>query len=131
MFDKKIIKQFIVFNFFAIVVVLGFQYYTTPELYWNFNILEIGLTSSVLIIYCLIHFYEHLKTTYKYFFFCFGLTFYLTSSMLIFLSGNTTLVFFTEPFYMDIWVFNSLFYIFYQYLVFKEWRFLNNKVVIE
>ena len=122
--NDKIMKQFIVFNLFAVASVLFFQYYNNPELYWQFNVLEIALTSIILIFYCIVHFYKHLKTTYEYFFFCFGLTFYLTSSMLIFLSGNTTLVFFEDPFYMDIWVFNSLFYILYQYLVFKEWRFL-------
>ena len=126
-FDNKKLKTFILFNLFVVFFVLIYQYYNTPKLYREFNVLEIGLTSSLLIVYCIIHFYRNLKSSFDYFYFCFGLTFYLTSSMLIFLSGNTTLVFFEEPFYSDIWVFNSLFYILYQYLIFKEWKYLNNK----
>ena len=126
-FDNKKLKVFIFFNLIVIGFILAYQYYNTPNLYWEFNLLEIGLTSSLLIFYSIIYFYRHLKSTFDYFYFCFGLTFYLTSSMLIFLSGNTTLVFFEKPFYFDIWLFNSLFYIFYQFMVFKEWRFLNKE----
>lgn len=126
-FDSKRLKFFIIFNFIFVAIVLGVQYYNNPSLYLEFNVLEIGLTSFLLIVYCIIHFYKYLKSSFEYFYFCFGLTFYLTSSMLIFLSGNTTLVFFEEPFYFDIWVFNSLFYILFQYLVFKEWKYLNDK----
>ena len=127
LFDSKRLKFFIILNFVFVAIVLGVQYFNNPLLYWEFNVLEIGMTSFLLIFYCIIYFYRHLKSSFDYFYFCFGLTFYLTSSMLIFLSGNTTLVFFEEPFYFDIWVFNSLFYIFYQYMVFKEWRFLNKE----
>jgi hypothetical protein len=48
----------------------------------------------------------------------------------IFLSGNTDSVIFTEPFILDFWFFNSLFYILYQFLIFKEWRSLNNKIKV-
>lgn len=129
-FDNKKLKNFIFFNLIVVGFILAYQYYNNPKLYWEFNVLEIGLTSSLLVVYCIIHFYRHLKFSFDYFYFCFGLTFYLTSSMLIFLSGNTTLVFFEEPFYCDIWVFNSLFYILYQYLIFKEWKYLNKKIEV-
>ena len=130
LFQDKVLKQLILFCFLGVVAVLAYQYYNNPSIYWQFNVLEISLTSSLLILYCAIHFYKHLKTTYNYFFFCLGISFYLISSMLIFLSGNTTLVFFEEPFYMDIWVFNSLFYIFFQSMIYKEWRVLNNKATL-
>jgi len=47
------------------------------------------------------------------------------------LSGNTDTVIFTEPFVLDLWFFNSLFYILYQFLIYKEWKTLNSKVVIK
>jgi hypothetical protein len=53
----------------------------------------------------------------------------LLCSSIIFMSGNLELVFFYEP-YIDIWVFNSILYIIYQLLVFKEWKTLtkNNRI---
>lgn len=131
LFNDKALNRLVYLCFCGVVVILAYQYYNNPSIYWQFNVLEITLTSSILILYCAIYFYKHLKTTYNYFFFCFGLTFYLISSMLIFLSGNTTLVFFESPFYMDIWVFNSLFYILFQFMIYKEWRVLNNKAIFE
>lgn len=127
-FEDRRIKVVVLLNLIGVNLVLGIQYFMQPELYWEFNLLEIGVTSSVLLLYCAFHFYQNLKTSYQYFFFCFGLSFYLTSSMLIFLSGNTALVFFEEPFYFDIWIFNSLFYIFYQFMIYREWQSLNKKI---
>jgi hypothetical protein len=49
---------------------------------------------------------------------------YMLSTSIIFLLGNVELVFIKDP-YIDIWVFNSIFFIVYQFLIFKEWRYLN------
>jgi hypothetical protein len=38
-------------------------------------------------------------------------------------------VIFTKPFVLDLWFFNSLFYILYQFLIYKEWKDLNHKEV--
>ncbi len=104
--------------------IIAGQYFKNPLLYWQFNTFEIGATSVLLIFYCLVYFFKNLKVTHEYFYFCLGLTYYLTSSVLIFLSGNTEFVFFVKPFYFDIWIFNSLFYILYRFFIFKEWRLL-------
>jgi hypothetical protein len=121
---NTILKKIVSFNLVIILLILSFQYYQTSSLYWKFNYFEIESTSIILILYSIIYFYENLKGTYRYFYFCLGLTFYLTSSCLIFLSGNTELVFFKEPFYFDIWIFNSLFFIMYQIFIYKEWKYL-------
>lgn len=125
LYKKTILKLIILINLIVVSLFIGNQYYNNPALYWKFNNIEIGITSSLLLIYALIHFYNNLKESHIYFYFCYGLTFYLISSALIFLSGNTELIIFTEPFFIDIWVFNSLFYILYQVLIYKEWRFIN------
>lgn len=127
LFEEKWMKMIVRVNVVLIFLILGFQYTINTELYWKFNPLEIGLTSSILLAYCCFHFYKHLKSSYKYFYFCLGIVFYLSCSMFIFLTGNTSMVFFKEPFYFDIWLFNSLFYLFFQYLIYKEWVFLNRK----
>ena len=103
-------------NLLLVLIGLSVQYMVTPSLFWEFNNYEIGVTSILLIFYCIFYFYENLTSSYTYHFFCMGLTFYLTSSCLIFLTGNTQLVFFTEPIFLDIWILNSLFFILFQVL---------------
>lgn len=125
LFKEKLLKLLVVINWIVVILIIGYQYIANPELYWKFNIFEIGITSIILFAYCVIYFFKNLEVNHSYFYFCLGLTFYLSSSAFIFLSGNTELVFFEKPFYFDIWVFNSLFYILYQSLIFKEWKLLN------
>ena len=130
-FKNKLLKKIAHINLAIVLLILSFQYYKTPSLYWKFNNFEIGVTSILLIFYSIVYFYENLKESYKYHFFCFGLTFYLMSSCLIFLSGNTQLVFMNEPVYLDIWIFNSLFFILFQILIYKEWKFLVKKSLVQ
>lgn len=128
-FKNAFLKKLVLLNSIVVLLILSFQYYRNPNLYWSFNYFEIGITSILLVLYAVVYFYENLKETYNYFYFCLGLVFYLTSSCLIFLTGNTELVFFTEPFYFDIWIFNSIFFILYQALIYQEWRNLRMKVM--
>jgi len=128
-FKNKLLKKIVKINLAIVLFILSFQYYKTPSLYWKFNNFEIGVTSILLILYSIVYFYENLKESYKYHFFCYGLTFYLMSSCLIFLTGNTQLVFMNEPVYLDIWIFNSLFFILFQILIYKEWKLLKSNVI--
>lgn len=128
---NSFLKKLVYINLFLVLVSLFFQYLETPSLYWKFNNYEIGVTSLLLILYSVFYFYENIMNTYIYHYFCVGLTFYLTSSCLIFLTGNTQLVFSTEPVYLDIWIFNSLFFILFQILIFKEWKILKSHSVDE
>lgn len=129
LFKNKLLKKIVYINLGIVLLILCFQYYKRPSMYWEFNIFEIGTTSILLILYSTVYFYENIKESYKYHFFCYGLTFYLMSSCLIFLTGNTQLVFINEPVYLDIWIFNSLFFILFQILIYKEWQFLEKKEI--
>ena len=124
LFSNKLTKGIILFLLITVLLLLGYQYYTEPERYWSFNLIEIAVTSSLLILYASLFLIGYSK---EYFYFCLGLIFYLSCSCYIFLSGNTDLILFTEPFFFDLWVFNSLFYIFYQFMIYKEWKVLNGK----
>ncbi len=131
-FSNIILKRVVVIVFVLILLFLGFQYYKTPSLYWKFNLIEIAITSIPLLFYALYFIISNLKNVkHNYSYFCNGLVVYLTSSASIFLSGNSDSVIFTEPFVLDFWFFNSLFYILYQVLIYKEWKVLNSKRVIK
>jgi hypothetical protein len=129
LFDRPVLKKLIILTLVIIEAILAIQYYQLPALFWQFNLFEILTISFILIGYSLIHLYNGLGEEKKYFYFSIGLIMYLLCSSIIFMSGNLELVFFYEP-YIDIWVFNSILYIIYQLLVFKEWKTLtkNNRI---
>ena len=87
---------------------------------------EIVSTSLLLVIYALRHLYKTLGEEKQYMYLMTGLIMYLICSCLIFLSGNYELVFIEDP-YIDIWIFNSIFYIVYQALIFTEWNYIRKK----
>lgn len=125
-FSNKTLKQVIVIVFVSVMLFLGCQYYRKPSLYWEFNLVEIAITSIPLLFYAIYFIVLNLKKDkHNYFYFCNGLIIYLTSSAGIFLSGNSNSVILTEPFILDFWFFNSLFYILYQFMIYKEWKVLN------
>ncbi|MDR7371793.1 hypothetical protein J2X17_002586 [Flavobacterium aquidurense] len=127
-FSNIALKRIVLFFLILVLILLAIQYYRKPDLYWEFNLFEIGVTSGLLISYGLIFLIQNLKKNKSnYLYFTNGLVMYLTSSLSIFLTGNTDSVIFTEPFLLDFWFFNSLFYIVYQFLIFKEWKVLTVK----
>jgi hypothetical protein len=131
-FSSVVLKRIVLFFLAVVLILLSVQYYITPGLYWRFNMFEIGVISTLLIFYSLVFLIQNFKKVkHDYFYFCNGLILYLASSASIFLSGNSDSVLFTEPFILDFWFFNSLFYILYQFLIFKEWRALNAKRKVE
>jgi hypothetical protein len=123
LFKTQILKKVIIINFIVFWVILVIQYYLHPALFWQFNLFEILVISFILISYSLIHLYNSLGEEKKYFYFTIGLIMYLLCSSIIFMSGNLELVFYHDP-YIDIWIFNSIFYIVYQWFIFKEWKML-------
>lgn len=124
LFTNKKLKVFVLTMLVVVLLFLGCQYYTTPGLYWVFNIYEIAITTLLLILYASFFLAQFHK---QYFYFCFGLIAYLSCSSYIFMSGNVNFVMLKEPIIVDIWVFNYLFYIFYQYMIYKEWKLLTSE----
>lgn len=125
LFQETILKKMVIILAATIFLGLGIQYFLKPGLFWEFNLIEILSISFVLIGYSFIHLYNTLDGNKSYYYFCIGLIMYLLCSSIIFMSGNLELVFFTKP-YIDIWIFNSLFYIVYQIFIFKEWKMITN-----
>lgn len=124
LFENKLLKTTTTIVFLTIATILIIQYIVNPNLFWEFNLFEILSISFILICYSLIHLYNSLGKEKSYYYFCIGLISYLLCSSIIFMSGNLELVFCQNP-YIDIWIFNSILYIVYQILIFKEWFQLN------
>ena len=124
LFSNPKLKKLVIINYVVVTLIIIGMYVFNNESFWQFNLFEIAATSALLIIYALIHLNNTLGTKKKYFYLAIGLILYLLCSSLIFLFGNYELVFIEDP-YIDIWIFNTLFYIVYQVLIFTEWRYIN------
>ncbi len=124
LFQKsKSIQKYLIIISTVVLCLIGLSYLMGYYSFWEFNLLEIGLTSLILVSYIIFYFYVNFENAKVPFYLFFGgLAVYLISSSLIFLTGNVELVFIEKPL-VDIWVLNSILYIIFQYFVFQE---LNN-----
>lgn len=124
-FQKKIIKISVPFC----LIVLGIQYYLDRELLLKFNLFEIFITSFLLIIFSMFHFYNILNESKKYYYINTGILLYLFGSTVLFISGNLLAKFDNSNSYI-IWMLNSILYIVYQIFILIEWwkMFLEKKI---
>lgn len=113
-FQKTLIK----YSTLVCFIILSIQYIINPETYFKFNNLEIFLTSFLLIVYTLFHFYNLLSAKKSFLFFNIGLFFYLFSSTVLFLVGNLSLIIDIGSINFDI---NNILYIIFHVFVFMEW----------
>lgn len=124
--ENKLFRKMNIFILVLQTTYLLVTYLTNNDLFWVFNTYEIVSTSIILIAYSLYFIFLNLELKHKYFNFSIGLILYLSCSIAIFLSGNLELVLWEKP-YIDIWIFNSLFYIIFQCFVFREYLYFRNK----
>lgn len=125
LFKEQFLKKIVIILYIVFLIINAAFYYNDSTLFWKFNLFEIVFSSFLIIIYTLIHIYNNLEEVKRYFYFTIGVSTYMLTSSVIFLSGNLELVFIKEP-YIDIWVFNSLFFIIYQILIYKEWKYIKS-----
>lgn len=116
-FQRKIIKIAIP----ICLVVLGIQYYYNKDLFNKFNLFEIFITSFLLIIFSMFHFYNILNEKKKYYYINTGILLYLFGSTVLFMSGNLISKLDLAPSRI-IWILNSILYIIYQIFILIEWR---------
>lgn len=123
-FQRKIIKITVP----ICLSILGIQYYLNPELFTKFNLFEIFITSFLIIIFSMFHFYNILNEKRSYYYINTGIFIYLFGSTFLFITGNliNTL---TNNFRNIIWYLNGVLYIVYQIYIFMEYKntFLNKK----
>lgn len=123
---NQIIKKIILIVLVLQTIILAGMYFNNPNSFWQFNVYEIISISLILIIYALYYIFSNLSTEHNYFNYSIGLVLYLACSITIFSSGNLELVLCKEPF-IDIWIFNVIFYIIFQIFILKEFLSLKSK----
>jgi hypothetical protein len=113
-FQKNIIK----YSMILCLLILGVQFAIYPEMYFKFNNLEIFLTSYLLIIYSLFHFYNLLSAKKSFLYFNIGVFFYLFGSTVLFLLANLSIVVDLKGINA---ILNKVLFLFYHIFIFTEW----------
>lgn len=124
--NNKIAKYSITAILILQTLILATIYIKNPSSFWKFNNYEIISISMILIAYAIYYIFSNLSREHKYFNFSIGLILYLACSVTIFSAGNLELVLCEDP-YIDIWIFNVIFYIIFQVFILKEYLYLKSK----
>jgi hypothetical protein len=101
-------------------LILGIQYYQNPSLFYKLNLFEIFITSFLLVIYALFHYYNILNESKEVYYLNTGVFVYIFGSTVLFLSVDilTTL----DPSYgRVILTLNALLYVVFHVFVYLEW----------
>lgn len=130
LFETKQMKRMIKLVLLLVLSVLCVQYIVQRVVFFEFNLLEIALTSVSLIIYSIIYLYESLVKRKEYSYINYGVFMYLLSSTLLFCSGNIMKEL-GNSVNKIIWFVNSVLFVCYQLLIFYEWykNIRHNKVL--
>lgn len=123
--QTKIVRASLV----VVLLILGVQFAYDNTLFFRFNLLEIVITSIVLVVLASFHFYNLLNEKKEFYYVNMGVLIYLLGSTILFLVGNlmTSL---SAEFNKIPWVLNSFMYLLYQIIIIYDWkrRFSNNKI---
>jgi len=116
-FQKTTIKLLLI----LCPLILVIQYLMDPNLFFEFNLFEIFITSFPIIIYSTYYLYNLLNEKKDFYYINLGILIYLFGSTVLFLVGN--LVAKLDNNLNDIpWILNSALYIMYQLFILVEWK---------
>lgn len=120
LFTNLLQKKIINIGFVCCFIILGIQYSLDTSLVFKFNLFEIFLTSFLLIIYSVFHFYNMLSDKKEFYYINIGIMLYLFGSTILFFVGNLTALMSAEMSKIT-WVTNALLYVVYQLFIVFEW----------
>lgn len=119
---KSNLKKIIPFLGTFVFVILGFSFFFKPELYNQFFLFEIVLSSLPVVLYSLFYFFESFGDENKKFLIInSGVFIYLLCSTIIFSSGNLINGLISDSTSIMLWFINIILYLIYQILIFIEW----------
>ena len=122
---ETLIKTIIKTTTILVLILLSINYINNPEIYFEYNVFEVAITSIPLIIYSFHFFIKKIDSEdKKYIYLNSGFFIYITCSTLLFTTGNIT-----ASLKKFVWYSNVILYLMYQILVFIEWykNFRNSK----
>jgi hypothetical protein len=123
-------KKIVIISMYLGLLVLAIQYLFEPELFFKFNLLEIILTSLLVVFFALLYLYNMLLNNKRYYYITVGLIIYLLASTVLFLVGNLTIDL-SNDFKLITWNLNAFFVLVNQLFILYEWNvsFRTNKAI--
>ena len=119
-------KLFVKTSLIIALMVLGVQFIMDPNQFFKFNLFEISLTSLLIVVFALIHFYNMLTDNKEYYYISIGIVFYLLTSTVLFLVGNLSLELSLDLKYIT-WMLNAFLIVVYQLFILYDWIKSNPK----
>lgn len=113
-------KMFIKISLLIAVLILAVQFAFDSDQFLTFNLFEITMTSLLIVIFALLHFYNMLTESKKFYYVSVGLIFYLLASTVLFLIGNLSLGLSNDLKYLT-WELNAFFLLLYEFFILYEW----------
>lgn len=120
LFHIKSQKIFIKATLFISLLILGIQLVIDSSGFLKINLFETVLSSLLLVVYALIHFYNMLTDSKKYYYVSFGFVMYLLSSTVLFLVGNLSSELSNDVKFLT-WMLNAFLVLILQFFILYEW----------
>lgn len=124
--QRKLVKLGLLLGLSAI----GIQYVNDPGVFFKFNMFEIFVTSFLLIIYAVFHFYNMLNGKKEFYYVNIGILFYLFGSTILFFVGNLTTKL-SPKISLLTWTLNAILLIIFYLLIVYEWNKSFSKKAIQ
>jgi len=109
-------KIFVKTSLIIALSLLTAQYVLDPGEFLKFNLFEIILTSLLIVVYALMHFYNMLTESKQYYYVSVGVICYLLASTVLFLIGNLSLELSNDLKYLS-WMLNAFLVFVYQLFI--------------
>src|SRR3970040_1450210 len=109
---------------------IGIQYVSDPGVFFKFNMFEIFVTSFLLIIYAVFHFYNMLNGKKEFYYVNIGILFYLFGSTILFFVGHLTTKL-SPKISLLTWTLNAILLIIFYLLIVYEWNKSFSKKAIQ
>lgn len=120
LFHLKAQKKFVKATLIIALLILSVQFVIDSSQFLKFNLFEITLTSLLIVVFALLHFYNMLTENKKYYYVSVGLVFYLLASTVLFLIGNLSSGLSDDLKFLS-WQLNALLLIIYYLIILFEW----------
>ena len=113
-------KIFVKASLFVALSILAVQFIMEPVQFLKFNLFEITLTSLLIVVFALLHLYNLLTESKKFYYVSIGIIFYLLASTVLFLIGNLSSGLSNDVKYLS-WMLNAFLILVYQFFILYEW----------
>ncbi|MCC4923287.1 hypothetical protein LL966_18805 [Flavobacterium chungbukense] len=121
LFALKSQKRFVGISLIVALLVLAVQFMMDWSQFLRFNLFAIALTSLLIVVYALIHFYNMLTESKSYYYASIGVVFYLLASTVLYFIGNLTHNLSNEFKFLS-WELNAFLIIIYYFFILYEWK---------